>query len=341
MGPRADTSEFLEIAKALREMGYLREGEQFAIGRLGGGVSCDVYRVKVEGRNYCVKRTLPKLRVEADWHAPVGRSHSEVEWIRFVAGLDRRLVPEILGEDRGRHLFVMPFYPPETYPVWKSLLADGKADVEFAASLGEALARIHGVTAGQTDIAARFANQEAFHALRLEPYLLYTAGRHPDVASRLRAIADTVASARVALMHGDFSPKNILCGPDGPLILDAETACYGDPAFDLAFCLNHLALKCVWRPEYREQYGRAFEAFRRAYLADAQWEDAEALDRRAAPLLAALMLARIDGKSPVEYLSGERTRDFVRRSAKTLLLEAGDLRMFLSMWNSRMNADFG
>ena len=88
-----------------------------------------------------------------------------------------------------------------------------------------------------------------FHDIRLEPYLVATAGGHPD-----RADGAAAAGARsrprpgAALVHGDVSPKNILVGPAGPVFLDAECAWYGDPAFDLAFCLNHLLLKCLWTP---------------------------------------------------------------------------------------------
>jgi aminoglycoside phosphotransferase (APT) family kinase protein len=234
----------------------------------------------------------------------------------------------------------MPFYPPDQYPVWKSLLASGTVDEGFAGVLGGALARIHAATAHRADVAAQFANDAQYHALRLDPYLLYTADRHPDVASRIRTIAGDVRRARIALMHGDFSPKNILCGPESPMILDAETACYGDPAFDVAFCLNHLALKCVWHPEFRGGYLRSFSAFRDRYLANVTWEDAAGLDKRTAPLLAALMLARIDGKSPVEYLTRDRERNFVRGAALTFLREDMSLGEMLAAWRTKLEAEF-
>jgi aminoglycoside phosphotransferase (APT) family kinase protein len=215
-------------------------------------------------------------------------------------------VPKVLGEDKARHVFAMEYLP---YPVWKSELAGGRIDAAFAAKVGAALARIHAVP----DIAERFANGAQFHALRIEPYLLHTAERHPDVASRIRAIADGVASARIALMHGDVSPKNILCGPDVPVFLDAECACWGDPAFDLAFCLNHLLLKAVWHPSDAGALFESFRALKNAYAPE------PALDRRAAALLGAFLLARIDGKSPVEYLTDEDKKSFVRTHAKTLL----------------------
>ena len=139
-------------------------------------------------------------------------------------------------------MFATIYLPPKTNPVWKGELAAGRADPAFATQVGDALARIHAATAGRPAIEDQFGTQAQFLALRLEPYMLFTAERNPDVAARIRELAHTVAGARIALMHGDISPKNILCGSNGPVFLDAETAAYGDPAFDLAFCLNHLLL---------------------------------------------------------------------------------------------------
>jgi aminoglycoside phosphotransferase (APT) family kinase protein len=330
--------EFGDAVAALCEMGLIGDGEQFAIRALPGGVSCDVYEVHTKRRAYCVKRALNKLRVAVDWRAPAERSHAEVAWMRLVAGIDPKWVPQILGEDRARHLFAMQYFPPETYPVWKSLLAAGRVDDGFAARVGEAVACIHAATAGRDEIARAFANQAQFHALRLDAYLLHTAAKHPDVAETIRALAQGVATARIALMHGDMSPKNILSGPDGPVFLDAETCCYGDPAFDLAFCLNHLLLKGVWHPEHGPAYAASFAALKEAYFAKADWEERAGLERRTAGLLAAFLLARIDGKSPVEYITAERDKAFVRAMAKTFLNGNETLNGMLARWTEALPA---
>lgn len=321
MSVSASPKEFHEIATALGEMGLIGDGEQFAISRLSGGVSCDVYRVEVKRRGaMVVKRALPKLRVSADWRAPPERAAAEVAWIRLVAGINSRLVPKILGEDRGRHLFAMEHFRPEKYPLWKTQLAEGNADHGFAAQVGSALARIHSATAGKPDVAAAFANDAQFYALRLDPYLRYTADSHPDLAQAIRDTVSAIGKARIALMHGDISPKNILHGPDGPVFLDAETACYGDPAFDLAFCLNHFLLKSVWHPEWTDRYAQSFDALKQSYLASVDWEPARDMDRRTARLLPMLFLARVDGKSPVEYLTEEKDKALVRERARELII---------------------
>jgi aminoglycoside phosphotransferase (APT) family kinase protein len=316
-----DPQVFQDVARAVRDSGLLGEGEQFVVGPLSGGVSCDVFLVEVKRKPpVVVKRALPKLRVEADWRAPVERAESEVDWIRLVATLDPRLVPRVIWQDRARHLFVMEYLPPERFPVWKAELAAGVVDVPFAAEVGHRLAQIHAATAGSEEIAQRFANRDQFMALRLDAYLLHAARANPDVGAILRAIVDSVAIANIALMQGDVSPKNILHGPETPVFLDAETTCYGDPAFDLAFCLNHLLLKCIWHPEHADAYLAAFGALSRTYLDGVNWEPREEIARRASRLLAGLLLARVDGKSPVEYITRASDKAFVRDHAKTFLL---------------------
>lgn len=314
------SDEFREVSTAVGEMGLLAVGERIEIASLSGGVSCDVYRVDIADRApMVVKRALPKLRVSADWRAPPARSEAEVAWIELVSGLNPQWVPKILGVDRERHLFAMEYLPPERYPIWKAELAAGRIDVGFAASVGAALSQIHTATAGRADIAQLFANEEQFRALRLDPYLLFTAERHPELSPAMRDVADGIARSRIALMQGDISPKNILCGPDGPVFLDAETACYGDPAFDLAFCLNHFLLKSVWHPEWRDRYAQSFRAVHQAYRSGVKWENAEVLGRRTARLLPMLFLARVDGKSPVEYLTRETDKSFVRTNARAMI----------------------
>ncbi len=173
-------------------------------------------------------------------------------------------------------------------------------------------------------VAERFATDAIFHAIRLDPYLEATARAHPDRAGALARLVETTAATKRALVHGDVSPKNILIGPAGPVFLDAECAWYGDPAFDLAFCLNHMLLKCLWVPAATAGFLTCFEAFAGTYLAGVEWEDAAALEARAARLLPGLLLARVDGKSPVEYLTRERDKACVRRVARALLADPVD-----------------
>jgi len=108
-------------------------------------------------------------------------------------------------------------------------------------------------------------------------------------------------------------------GPSGPVLLDAECAWYGDPAFDLAFCLNHLLLKRLPRPDSALALRTSYEALVAAYLGCVSFEPAADLTARTAALLPALMLARVDGKSPVEYVRDEPEKALVRRFAPALV----------------------
>jgi hypothetical protein len=135
----------------------------------------------------------------------------------------------------------------------------------------------------------------------------------------LKALAERTAKTKLALVHGDVSPKNILVGPQGPIFLDAECAWYGDPAFDLAFCLNHMLLKCVWVPGFSGKYLSCFDSLSSRYVKSVTWERPEALEQRVATLLPGLLLARIDGKSPVEYITAQADRNRVRAAATGLL----------------------
>jgi 5-methylthioribose kinase len=303
------------LLQALRRARLIGDAEMPSVVPLAGGVSGDVFRVDLTGEAICVKQPVEKLRVAADWHASLERAHSEVMWLQFAASIVPGCAPEVVFEDRDAHIFAMRYLPPDRYPGWKAKLMNGEVDPDFAGKVGHTLARIHAASAGRADITAAFANQDLFFALRIEPYLLHTARAHPNHAAEIEALANSLRASRIALMHGDVSPKNILCGPEGPVFLDAETACYGDPVFDLAFCLNHLLLKAVHRRESASQYGQSFNVLREAYLAGVSWEDPAALDRRTARLLGMLLLARIDGKSPVEYLTADRDKEFVRRAA--------------------------
>jgi aminoglycoside phosphotransferase (APT) family kinase protein len=318
-------AETAALTESLRSLGLAAKDEEPRYQPLTGGVSSQIWRVDLRSGPVCVKRALPKLRVEREWLAPIERNQYEFAWLRVVSAIAPRSVPRLLAQDAVQNLFVMEFLSPESHPLWKAELRRGRADPGFAAQLGRILALIHRTTAHDAAIAAEFPTDAIFHSLRLEPYLEATALRHPDLAPTLYRLVETTAASKHALVHGDVSPKNILVGPEGPILLDAECAWYGDPAFDLAFCLNHLLLKCLWTPAASADFLRCFEALREAYLDGVAWEPADDLEARAAALLPALFLARVDGKSPVEYLTAE-DQDRVRRVARNLM-QAGAERL--------------
>jgi hypothetical protein len=127
---------------ALTRMGLLKPGETPAIAPLTGGVSSDIVRANLESGPVCIKRALAKLKVEADWRAPVERSQYELRWMKTAAGIVPDAVPAILGEDREGGMFAMQFLPAAEYPVWKEQLRDGTIDAGTAAEVGRRIAAI-------------------------------------------------------------------------------------------------------------------------------------------------------------------------------------------------------
>jgi 5-methylthioribose kinase len=335
MGPLPE-----ELAEGLRAMRLLAPGTRAEGEPLAGGVSSDIWRVRLpDGRELCIKRALPKLKVAADWRAPVVRSRYEARWLARAAEAVPGFAPRLLGQDEATGTLAMEWLAPDRHPVWKALLKDGAADAGFAAEVGRRLARLHAHAAQRPELSADFPTDSLFHAIRLEPYLLATARAHPDLAARLEALAARTAATKRTLVHGDVSPKNILAGPQGPVLLDAECAWWGDPAFDIAFCLNHLLLKCLWTPAAAPAFLTCFEALAAAYLASVTWEAPAVVEARAASLLPGLFLARVDGKSPVEYLTDEAPKNRVRRVARHLLANPPDrLKTIRLAWGEEIGA---
>ena len=307
------------IIASLREASLIGASDSAAFEPLTGGVSSSIWKVVTPERTFCVKRALSRLRVAAEWHAPVERNRFEVAWYRIADGIVPGAAPRVLLHDEDAMLCAMDFLDPAEHKLWKDELRAGHADTAVAGEVGRRLSHIHAGTAGRADVAAQFPRNDIFHAIRLEPYLEATAARHPDLRDVLFELSARTAATRLVMIHGDVSPKNILIGPSGPVFLDAECACIGDPAFDLGFCLNHFLLKCLWTPAAWPAFLDCFDAMASAYLAGVDWETPAGLEARVASLLPGLFLARVDGKSPVEYVTDEADRVRVRRVARPLL----------------------
>ena len=309
-----------EFAQALRELGLA--GDETLTGRpLTGGVSSDIWRIDTARGPVCAKRALSKLRVAADWRAPIERNLYEARWMQVANEAAPGCTAQVLGQHPGLGVLVMRYLDASRHVLWKQALREGRADPATARQVGTVLARIHAYSAARPALAAEFPTDAIFFDIRLEPYLLATAARHPDLAPRIEALVTATQANAVALVHGDVSPKNILVGAEGPVLIDAECAWWGDPAFDIAFCLNHLLLKCLWTPAATPGFLAAFDVLSRAYLGGVDWEPAASLEARAAALLPGLFLARVDGKSPVEYLADDADKARVRRVGRALVAD--------------------
>ena len=310
--PRAGVLDFL------RRYGLLLDGETAQLTPLTGGVSSDLWKVELPGRTLCVKGALAQLKVQKEWRAPTSRNRVEYQWLQFAGAIAPGQVPEVLAHDERAGLFAMQYLPPADQPVWKNSLLAGIIRPHDAAAVGDLVGRLH--AAGAADPATRitFATDDNFDTLRIDPYFRVTARANPDLADRINQLAVRTAGTHLAVVHGDVSPKNILLGAHGPILLDAECGWFGDPAFDVAFCVNHLLLKAVLMPARSTDLHRSAVALLRAHGPRIDWEPVDAFTGRVATLLPLLALARVDGASPVEYLNPAQQRH-VRALARSLL----------------------
>lgn len=310
------------IRDVLVQGGLADRDDDPVIEPLTGGVSSGIFKVAVRSGTYCVKQALPKLRVEKDWMVPTDRVFSEVAWLQEAAGIVPGHVPRVLAVSEQACAFVMEFLDEKIYRNWKDLLMQGVVEEGAGRNVASVVGRLHAATATDPDVRQRFQNSSNFFLLRLEPYLIEAASNNPDLSDELIDIVHSVQNHPLVLVHGDVSPKNIFLGNNGAILLDAECASFSDPAFDLAFLLNHLLLKSVYKPQFRSGFLQLLQEICGEYLSYVTWESKAALEARVAHLLPGLMLARVDGKSPVEYLSHEQ-REVVRKFARQLLLQRG------------------
>jgi 5-methylthioribose kinase len=281
---------------------------------LKGGVSNIVLRVEVAGGPpFVIKQCRERLRVAMDWRARLDRIWTECAAIELLQSiLPEGTVPRILFEDRSNYLFAMTCAPDDSV-TWKSQLMAGEVNPDIAERLGTILGTIHGLDPRSSALCGRLADTSLFDELRIDPYYRTVAQVHADLAPRidyLIASMDRPPGGRT-LVLGDFSPKNILVHEGGLILLDFECAHTGDAAFDLGFFLSHLLLKSInaaSRGSGREsEYTALALRFWDAYLARRAAGPAleTGLIRRACLHTAACALARVDGKSPVEYLDAE------------------------------------
>jgi len=308
-----------EFVRALQKLG-LSNSSALQGSPLTGGVSSDIWCIETENGLVCAKRALSKLRVVADWRAPVERNLYEARWLQVAHLASAGCAPELLGQHAELGVLVMRYLPPTDFRLWKKELHAGHVEPTTAKELGQILSSIHSYAAKRPELAQEFPTEKIFFEIRLAPYLIATAEQHPNLASALLALVAQTQKNAKTLVHGDVSPKNILLGAHGPVLLDAECATWSDPAFDLAFCLNHLLLKCLWTPSSSSDFLNSFDVLAQNYLQAVDWEHPQELEARAARLLPGLLLARVDGKSPVEYITQDKQKNMVRRIASALLL---------------------
>ncbi|MBI4891272.1 MAG: aminoglycoside phosphotransferase family protein [Acidobacteria bacterium] len=291
-----------------------------AVMALGGGVSNDVVLASGGGVRCVAKQSLGRLRVEEEWLSRRDRIHRECDALRAMAGvLPQWAVPRVLFEDRERFVFGMEAAPADALP-WKTELLAGEVRAEVAGVCGRLLGAWISESARRPEWRGAFGDLTVFEELRVDPYYRFTAGKHPELREHFAALIDECLQRRVSLVHGDYSPKNLLVSGARVMVIDWEVAHWGDPAFDGGFLTNHLVLKFAAVAAAREELRRAGAEFWRGLREEAgdgyEWLEAASMKH-----LGCLLLARLDGKSPAEYLKDEELKAKLRGAARELICE--------------------
>jgi 5-methylthioribose kinase len=326
----------------LRGTGRIAAREQVSVRELSGGVSNMVLLVEREMTidssplplRFVLKQARGRLRVEQPWFCDVERNWREVQVLsacqRAIAAESEGAVlietPRVLFTDAPNYLFAMTA-APAGHTTWKERLLAGNADATIAAACGRTLGRLHAATWADPELARRLGDRSLFDALRIDPYFRAVAERDDALRPHFERLIESVADHPRCLVHADFSPKNLLvwdqAGETNMMLIDFETGHFGDPAFDLGFFATHLVLKRFYHAPHKEQFARLVDAFWREYrpIVESRAGAAQTADlaHRAARNLGGCLLARLEGKSPVEYLTDPGKRADARALAVRLL----------------------
>ena len=318
------TAEFSLVSELfgeyLQKRGLVCDPSQLLIRELGGGVSNVVLLVEGPQGRWVAKQSLGKLRVEDDWRSSRNRIFREAAAIECLSPVLGSAVPIVVHVDRENYLYIMTA-APEHSVMWKQLLLNGEVGTEIAIAAGKLLAKIINASRADAGFKSQFSDQTIFDELRIDPYYRTTATRHPDIAESLKQLIQDSCKIQTALVHGDYSPKNMLVRDRQILLIDFEVVHWGDPAFDSAFLLNHLMLKSFHRPQDADLYLQAARACWHALKTDVGEPSEGGFESMTVRHLGGLMLARIDGKSPVEYIRDDGIKARVRKVAKQILVE--------------------
>jgi aminoglycoside phosphotransferase (APT) family kinase protein len=310
VGPAGELLDARSVVPYLVARGILAGGEPVRVEALGGGVSNVVLAVESGERRLVVKQALARLRVREEWLADPHRAVTEGHALRRAAAAVPDAVPTVVDIDERACALVVD-RAPASWTDWKTRLLRGEVDVAVARRLGRIIGTLHASTLADRETEPAFGSWEGFEELRIRPYHRTVAARHAALAPAIDALVERMRNRRRCLVHGDCSPKNVLVGREGLWLIDFEVAHRGDPTFDVAFMHSHLILKALHRPASRRVLRAALTGFLAGYRAAAPGADLLDSPPWLVRQTAALVLARVDGKSPVEYLD-ERSAALAR-----------------------------
>jgi 5-methylthioribose kinase len=303
-----------------RSRGWIGPGPA-TVEALGGGVSNAVLRVEADGRVLVLKQSRPQLRTRDAWFSDIDRVYREQEVMEALQPLlPPGIVPQVLHADRANYVFAMTSAPADARN-WKQQLLRGDVELDLGHLAGVVLGRLHQKTAENRAEYERFRDRNVFVQLRVDPFYRRIQERRPEVAAAVAPLIEQLAESAEALCHADFSPKNILTHGETFTLVDYETAHLGDPTMDLGFFTSHLILKAVHVAGARDWLLELVRMFWRGYGREVKFRPLPELEARGVAHCGVCLLARVDGTSPVDYLTADAERETARRLGRLILLD--------------------
>ena len=267
---------------------------------LTGGVSNVVLAVKAGAKDLVLKQALPQLKVAAVWKADQRRAIVEANGMKLLHSITPTSVPELIDFDPEDFTLTMERLPREC-TVWKSDLLSGVIKPSIGADLGKILATWHNFGVDSKESRDAYMEDSLFDQLRVTPFYRAVAKVNPALDARIQELITEISTLKITLVHGDFSPKNIMVsGVDKPIVLDFEVMHTGNPVFDLGFVSAHLLCKYLRTedPAHKNPLRKTALAFIDSYARTCNIEVAKSLPHH----VAVIALARVEGVSPVNYL---------------------------------------
>ena len=308
------------VVAYLQSRGVISDTEKTTVEVLTGGVSNVVLAVQTPSKDLVLKQALAELKVATKWEADQRRAIVEAHAIETFHALSPQQVPALVDYDPDLFTLVLERVP-HSATVWKSDLLEGTIYPEIGAKLGHTLATWHNFGRGSEDSRMKFSEDLLFEQLRITPFYGTVAGKNPSLSPRIMSLVKELKSEKTTLVHGDFSPKNIMISEEQDIyILDFEVTHTGNPVFDLAFLTAHLLCK-FYRAQDSHNRGllrQTAQDFLKAYDAESEIAHAPSL----AWHTALIALARVEGTSLVNYLDESAQIGLSRLCKSTLSTEA-------------------
>jgi len=287
------------VVEYLTSKNVIQKNDNPQVEVLTGGVSNVVIAITTADQKLVLKQALAELAVSEKWEADQRRAIVEANAIELFNKLTPNQVPKLIFLDPDRFILVLERVPVGS-TVWKSDLLAGVINPDIGLKLGATLASWHNYGEKSAEAKIKFMEDSLFEQLRIDPFYRFVATKNPQIEVPIRKLINELEGDKTTVVHGDFSPKNIMVATNDDIyILDFEVTHVGNPVFDLAFLTAHLLCK-FFRTDDR------LHAKLLANTAISFMKEYQTL-RRISPSVtrhaALIALARVEGKSPVNYLS--------------------------------------